>query len=404
MPVRAAALRQTKTLCPTRWEVAKSIGWKTMDLFIGISGGHTQSQAVAVRDVEIVGSAVGESLNYHTYGPDAINRRATNLLSNLAASMEVASIEKLVQDTRRITLALPGVTTNFDLTLGADCLANRGWTDPGCLQVVDDTWAGLIAGALSRTGICAIAGTGASVFIGVGDFLLGKARKLDGFGPVLGDWGSGFRLACHYLEDVGRCFDNELEVPLLSELVQAVPQIEAADGIQNWFDGLCRANPHDWRVYFAKVAAVVTRAAERENPEEYAIDLVKRSAGELVETIRMALTRAASILGNRTDLTVDSLKIACRGGQFENSIVYFNEVKKSLAESHPANEVVLAQFTPVVGAVLMSRADDGTIPAAKDVSRITDSIRRHPNAVQHRLVVSQGAETTMAPESRHVPR
>jgi len=361
-----------------------------MSFFIGISGGHHRSQAIALRDTQVVATAVGESLQSHIYGFDTLVERTRLLLSNVAADTGHSDVDDLVRDTRRVTISLPGVTDERPL----DHLASVNWRTPDCLQVVDDTCAGLIGGALDRTGICAIAGTGASVCIGLGEFPfpLGKSRKLDGFGAILGDWGSGFRLATRYLEEYGRHYDrfgNPELIPLFHELLAAQPNIKHVDGLQNWFDVLRRTHPQDWPVHFAEVAAVVTSAAEREKPDPFAVDLVRQSARELARTIQIGLTRAERVLRKKekTDLKVESLKVVCLGGQFLHSKVYFQEVKKAVAETHPANEVILAKFTPVVGAVLMAYAEDRILPPPECTAKIGNSILAHPAAVQHGIAV-----------------
>lgn len=363
-----------------------------MSLCIGISGGHNRSQAIALRGTQVVGTAVGKSLNHHVYGLEALFERTELLLEGLRKETGHGSLEELVNDTRRITVSLPGVTDERP----SEKLAAMPWSTEDCLQVVDDTWAGLMGGTLDRTGVCAIAGTGASVFVGLGEFPfpLGKPWKLDGFGPILGDWGSGFRLATRFLEEYGWHYDrfgNQELIPLFDELLAAEVGIKTVDGVQRWFDDLRTSRPHDWHIEFAMVAAVVTNAAEREKRDPFAVDLVKESARQLARTIQIGLTRAERALVKREErrLTVESLKVVCIGGQFWHSTVYFDEVKKAVGETFRNNEVILAKFTPVVGAALMAYADDRILPAEEDLVEIGRSILAHPTAAERGIGVPQ---------------
>src|SRR5262249_1231202 len=150
----------------------------------------------------------------------------------------------------RLVLSLPGVSSLADLELGQSCIRNAGWVvrSPDNYLVVDDTYAGLIGGALSTQGICAFAGTGASVYLGQPTghqrFIAGKGGKLDGFGPMIGDHGSGFRLAMATLERMGRDLDESGWggiSPLFEQLLTSLGADWAAiqkRGLQNGFDDL----------------------------------------------------------------------------------------------------------------------------------------------------------------------
>ncbi len=306
--------------------------------------------------------------------------------------MGYGNVTSFLNDTQRITISLPGVIDDEPRKK----LAEIRWRNEDCLRVVDDTWAGLIGGALDRTGVCAIAGTGASVFVGLGEFPFpfGKPWKLDGLGPILGDWGSGFRLATRYLEEYGRHYDrfeNQKLIPLFEDLLAREPGIKTVNGVQRWFDTLRTSRPHDWHIPFSRVAAVVTDAAAREKPDSFAVDLVRQSARELARTIQIGLTRAERALAKRKErsLRVESLKVVCIGGQFWYSTVYFDEVKKAVRETFPKNEVILAKFTPVVGAALMAFAEDRVLPPRDDLVKIGKSILAHPSVTECGIAVLQ---------------
>jgi N-acetylglucosamine kinase-like BadF-type ATPase len=234
------------------------------------------------------------------------------------------------------------------------------------------------------------------VFVGLGDFPfpVGKPWKLDGFGPILGDWGSGFRLATRYFEEYGRHYDRFAKpelIPLFRDLLEMRPDIEGVDGVVKWFAKLRQEHTEDWYVPFADLAAMVTNAGERDKPDLFAVGLVRQSARELAKTIQVGLTRAERTLRNRKNskMTVDSLPIVCVGEMFLHSKVYCEEVRKAVAETYPNNKVFVAKFTPVVGAALMAFADDRILPSREDIVRIARSVLAHPPAVERRIVMPQ---------------
>ena len=60
---------------------------------------------------------------------------------------------------------MPGAATADEQDLVKYCLSRAGWKKPDKYVVVDDTWAGLVAGTLSYSGTCVFAGTGASIYV-----------------------------------------------------------------------------------------------------------------------------------------------------------------------------------------------------------------------------------------------
>jgi N-acetylglucosamine kinase-like BadF-type ATPase len=162
-----------------------------MNLFIGISGGHQASTTIAIRDGTVVGCATGEGLNLHTVQPLKLASRLGALLENLADRVGIKPMA-LRDETAKLVLALPGAEISYGQELAGTCLLLIEWRDRSKFFIADDTWAGLIGG-LQRRGICAFAGTGAAVYVGQGEFVEDPNRKIDGWGHILGDYGSGYQ-------------------------------------------------------------------------------------------------------------------------------------------------------------------------------------------------------------------
>src|SRR5256714_5355078 len=149
-----------------------------MELKLGVSGGHQRSSAIAINRGKVIACATGEGLNLHTIQHLKVADRLGKLLDVLADNLDLTSMDLRYQ-TSKFVLALPGAASGFDQQIAETCLILNGWKDKRKYRIVDDTWAGLIAGLLDRRGICAFAGTGASVFVGLGDFLESKTGKMD---------------------------------------------------------------------------------------------------------------------------------------------------------------------------------------------------------------------------------
>lgn len=318
---------------------------------IGVQGGHTKSTALAVGDdLHILGVAHGESLNLHTYPPHEVLRRLEHLLEKLASEANM-SLTELLNSTAKTALAMPGAGAEDDLALIKVCLVRPIWKEESRCLILDDTWAGLVAGAFLSRGTCAFAGTGASIY--VNDKVekevkfYGKPHKINGWGPLIGDFGSGFQLATYMFRFFGRELDTKGTSELFDKLIEIEPRIKVISNAQRWFDALCIMNPHDWRIKFAKLARAVTSSADAATPDLHAMTLVKTVANEITDSIGIALQRFP---GAR------NLPVVLQGGMFEHSKLYRKLVIETF-KPQITNNIYLAFFRPVIGALLLALVD-----------------------------------------------
>lgn len=323
-----------------------------MCYMIAIAGGHRKTHALALRDNEVVAFVpLDKPLNLHSVEPAKVTATLEEIVRLLVEKLRVnghgdVNDFDLVNDKQnRVVLSLPGVSSCEDRKKGFYFLKTAGCANRGIIRVVDHTWSGLVGGLLRERGICAFAGSGASVFLGVDGFKLGKEYKLDGFGVIIGDFGSGFRMAVRLLERIGRAIDTNQPWPDVRGLDSGF----AKPNLQQWFDGLFESEDRgNWRQEVAKLAEVVTDAAKRPDADPTARQMVKEAAAEMAETIKIGLRRFGEACRD--------IPIACQGGMFRGSQLYFQEVQRIVEMEFPNNEVRMALYHPVVGAALMARA------------------------------------------------
>lgn len=395
-----------------------------MELTLAFSGGHTRSNLIAIVDNQIVGSAWSEGMNDHVMVDDGhyyyqngyFYSKFSKLVAMLATSIRergllIQKIEThldVLKHTRRLFVAMPGVSTALDYRRVADNFSRLWNLEELDLLIVDDTWANLIAGSMCNRGISVIAGTGASVYIGIDDFHLGKTYKLDGFGSLLGDWGSGFRLAVRLLEESTRFTDREsivsdskkgfvLEGELLECARRIMPasllgdheEIHSIEDLQNWFDELLRCNDRDWRPRLAHFASVATIDADGANPHQLSVDLVKEAAAQLAETVSFSFKRLNQMSNLPGDLVPESIPIVCKGGQFENSKRFCEEFIEELRGNyHIENPIKFSEFSPVIGAALWGLSSRTGTLSTPELQGLLRSIRAWPSAQEEGLVVT----------------
>lgn len=336
-----------------------------MAVRIAICSGHTSCSGAVVENGRVVGAAPGEPINPHVLGGESIGERLGRLLADLAAQSGRATAAHLKQECEMLALALPGAIASSDMSPVRDGLRLAGCRNVGEVRVLDDTWAGLAAGTLSLRGICAFAGTGASVFIGRGDVHErgDRPNKIDGWGPVLGDLGSAFQLGQRGLQRICRDLDREARSPL-TERFMAEHESKGV-GVQTWFDDLVKHNVTEWRTEIALVARYVTELAEANLPDPSATSLVRGVAKEMVDTIEVALSRHRG----------DRVPIVLQGGMFEHSKIYRERVRRSI-RARFGNEIFLAKLRPVVGTMFLTAPHERWILDIAAMNVLIDSIRQ----------------------------
>lgn len=343
---------------------------------IAVAGGHTKAAAVAFTppssaSARVLGySEVPEGLNLHTRDPREIGVRFKKLLDILGKGLGYSGT--LQSKCERICLALPGAATDTDQKLAETALTRAGWAG-GNVSILDDTWAGLIAGAHSCRGICAFAGTGASVFVGHGSFDLNRIQKLDGWGAFLGDRGSGFQLVMKALRQIARAFDQGETVPLARALFSANKlDITSLVQLQEWFDQRVRDCPTDWNIEVGRLAKdVVDRAEDETNSDELARSLIRGVAEQMAETICLAARR----------FDTSQLPIVLQGGMFEHSSLYRATVLEKVRATVP-NSIEMAKGRPLYGALLMGALDTKGAPSDQEIAAVEDKMEVPPDYAQ----------------------
>ena len=375
---------------------------------IGIGSGHRKSVILAFAEggrLDELGGRLyiqtGPALNIHCLDEEdgRLSDRLQKILTSLQQSLPQPRRESGFRPEDRLALSLPGVSTYWDQDVGENCVAGSDWprANPPNFCVVDDTFAGLIAGALSTRGICAFAGTGASVYMGTpdgasGSYVVGPPDKWDGFGPLLGDHGSAFRMAVTTLEriccDLNECVmtDRPTEgrgrhgLPVLfDKLIRKIRKNfqqgdEARSVLQYWIDGLLANRKPDWRFQIAELAKVITEAAE--TGDRFAQAMVDEAAAGIVRTLCSAL--------NHEDFAeMHSVPIYCQGGMFRHSPFYLQRVTDLLRKDGKNNLVELARYRPCVGALLIAASPDWNVPHDEGINAILKAIDSIPHHDRH---------------------
>lgn len=328
---------------------------------LAVAGGHTNTRLALLDEDSIRAAKLDTGLNLYPQSDD-------EFVSTLRRGLEQLGLAPECLPETDLRLILPGVKeTLIEQTLASSGMAYHS------LSVIDDTVGVLLANLGNLDGICAFAGSGAAVLSGIEisgadyipSFLGTLDGKLDGFGPLVGDFGSGFRFASEILSTAVRAAErikiqeatattNNEGAELLTWMCQYDNELFE---IHKWIRSFQQSVPEFWTARVAKLAIPVVKKVEqaRENgtleseiaskPQSalaYAVDALERAAIQLANTVKISLMRQPD------DLDVP---IICHGGMFENSEHYFETFKSELRTY--AGEIRRASYHYVIGGFLV---------------------------------------------------
>ncbi|MBO4886061.1 MAG: hypothetical protein J5602_12185 [Clostridia bacterium] len=181
----------------------------------------------------------------------------------------------------------------------------------------DEAQGGLLAGALKREGVLALAGTGSDVFY----ISPGKRSVVGAWGPILGDDGSGAWIGQQAIRAVVRFINGWGEDTLLLPIIREAWKLK-----NDWqMVEIVHHSPAPFR-QVASVTPLVGRAAAQ--GDRVALNIL-REAGHLMAVQTESLIR-------RAELREDQLDITLCGGAWKAHPMMFGTYCAELKENHPA--------------------------------------------------------------------
>ena len=296
-----------------------------MNYRVGVDGGGTTTRAVVIDESnQITGRGQGDSSNLYNLGLAAA---CGSIAAAIEGALEMAGVTR--ESVNSWGFGLAGVTGAREKARWRAALEP---TYDGILAIDEDVaaaWAGALGEEnLGAGGAVLIAGTGTNCF---GQNASGERRRVDGWGPLLGDRGSGYWLGESGIRAAVAGFDaatapTSLQNALLQHF--EVASVEALVGV----------------VYAAdfrrdRVAAFVPHIIEAARAgDAIAADLLRGSGTHLGHTARAVLQ------------PLKLNKLALTGGLLENS----PEIRGALQETLGAEiELIAPRYEAVVGAAFL---------------------------------------------------
>lgn len=180
----------------------------------------------------------------------------------------------------------------------------------------DEALGGLLAGALKREGVLALAGTGSDVFY----ISPGKRSVVGAWGPILGDDGSGTWIGQQAIRAVVRFLNGWGEDTMLLPIIREEWKLK-----NDWqMVEIVHKSPAPFR-QVASVTPLVGRAAAQ--GDAVALNIL-REAGHLMAVQTESLIRKASLSRDQLDITL------C-GGAWKAHPIMFDTYCAELMQKHP---------------------------------------------------------------------
>lgn len=311
-----------------------------MQYILGIDGGGSKTTAVIADCTgKVVGFGQGGASNYQTIG---LENACNSLMAVIMTTLEdatttlgvgVADLEGRVA----IVMGLAGADRPWDKATLDSTLSAKLPMKPTGLLIENDARIALAGASGNQPGIILIAGTG-SIALGIDD--AGTQVRVGGWGPILGDEGSGYSLGKAALtailrEHDGRGKPTSLTGRVLSNLSIATPE----ELIPLVYQGPLQ------RPEIAKLAEIVLQEAFTDDHVSQL--LVTAAAQDLVEMISAVLCQL--------DLRNRPTTIAAAGGLLKPGNPLWEATTKLLTQSYPLSRLAPPLLSPVLGAVLLGR-------------------------------------------------
>ncbi|HYU23908.1 MAG TPA: BadF/BadG/BcrA/BcrD ATPase family protein [Thermoanaerobaculia bacterium] len=319
-----------------------------MKYYLGVDGGASKTAALVTDETgKSLGTGIAGPSNHLRVGIETAARNIERAVNKAVVAADVA--------TREIVWAYCGIA-------GADHPAHRQevvdsleiFFPRGNFTVDNDARIALTGAIGFGAGVVVIAGTG-SVAFGRND--AGEEARAGGWGPIIGDEGSGYFIARTGLSAVLRAYDGRGKPTLMTELLRTEHHLEPADLPRAIYAQTTHADD------IARYAKIVFDAADAGDAVARAI--VGKAASELALCV-LAVAR-------RLKMIASEFPVAYVGGVFNAGEVLLAPMREAIAAEARKARVQPPLRTPVEGAAQMAiRAAESPRPErSRDIPEIS---------------------------------
>lgn len=293
-----------------------------MKYVIGVDGGGTKTEAVAYNsDGEVVARAIKGFGNLLNNQEEALNN-IVNSIKEITDSLKIENLEGLylgiagseVGENAKIIKEKIKATLDIDST------------------VMNDAEIALKAMLKGNDGILTIAGTG-SIAFGIHNEL---TARCGGWGNLLGDEGSGYKIAIDAIKNMIYEEEHSLPKSELTKQIMKKLEITSVDSITEFVYSSTKDD-------IASLTPIVARLGEA--GDEVATNILESEGIELAKTVECVYKK----------LNFKSCSIALVGGVLLKAKVVRNAFEKYLRENIVIDKIVDGEVSPTMGAYYINK-------------------------------------------------
>ncbi|MEH1808850.1 N-acetylglucosamine kinase [Nostoc sp.] len=313
-----------------------------MSYVLGIDGGGSKTVCVLMDDLyQVLGHGEAGPSNYQSIGIEATLQSIQSAIHN---AVEAAIITNTV-NIDAICLGLAGVGRAADIEVvkrlvqelqNKKCMPINWVLQPGNIIICNDALIALVGGVGQPVGIVVAAGTGSIVF---GQNHQGDTKRVGGWGYILGDEGSAYKIAIAGMNAALKSDDGR---EMSTSLVEAFKQHLDLENIEDLIEVVYR---REWGVkQIAALAPVVDLAA---------------ASGDIVANI--IIDDAVKELVKATSTVIDAifsadlvLEVVTTGSVWRGRCKIHERFAASLVKKYPNVNVIFPRYEPAYGAGLLA--------------------------------------------------
>ncbi|BAZ67515.1 MAG: ATPase [Pelatocladus maniniholoensis HA4357-MV3] len=310
-----------------------------MSYVLGIDGGGSKTICVLMNDQkEVIYRGEAGASNYQVIGVEAAITSIQTAIITALNKIENVTVEA-------ICLGLAGVGRPVDIKIIksiVDYLQNSGcipivWSlKSSNIIIANDALIALVGGIGDDVGIVVAAGTGSIV---LGQNQQGNIKRVGGWGYLLGDEGSAYKIAVAGMQAALKSYDGR---EMQTRIVEDLKQYLSLANIEDLIEVIYRRG---WGVKeIAALAPIIDHAATA--GDEIANQIIDGAVQELV--------KATSTVINAIFNSGDVLEIVTTGSVWQGECKMHERFSASVVKKFPATKVILPRYEPAYGAGLLA--------------------------------------------------
>lgn len=301
-----------------------------MTYFLGVDGGASKTAALVTdEDGNVLGRGLAGGSNHLRVGIDMATRNVERAVNQALVEAGIAI--------RQIEYAYCGIAGSDHPQHHERVVEALRVFFPRGNFIVDTDGRVALTGAIGfGAGVVVISGTGSVAF---GRNELGREARAGGWGPTLGDEGSGYAIAREGLAAIVRAYDGRGDATVMTQLL--CNEYEMCD-------------PKDLPRF---VYAATTHADDIARYGKLVIDAAQTGddvALEIIDNAGRELAACVVAVAERLELTADSFPVAYVGGAFKAGDVLIAPMRQTILATAPGAIIAPPLNTPVEGAAMMA--------------------------------------------------